>query len=185
MHLYFNCRALWLLTACLHVPAPNRYVVPACITACCSLLLPSLCSICSLCTCTVLTISLFLPASDCFGLAVHAYNGGDYYHMLDWALHALEVRETEVHKTISQTQLLDYLSYAAAMVSVCSLISLHPPSLPPSVSLHLSLLPSPSISHSFRLPPSLTPFLLPPFPNSFSLPLPSSHYLSLSARYAM
>lgn len=59
----------------------------------------------------------FVLAEQCFELGRHAYNQGDYYHTVLWMQEALQRWEQEDVKTTSKADILDYLSFAASMVS--------------------------------------------------------------------
>ena len=56
-----------------------------------------------------------LTAGDCFALGRYAYNKEDYYHTVLWMREALERYDVEDIKSVNKIDLLDYLSFAAAM----------------------------------------------------------------------
>ncbi len=60
---------------------------------------------------------LLLVADQCFELGKHAYNERDYYHTLLWMQEALDRADREEEKTVEKHLVLDYLAFAASMVS--------------------------------------------------------------------
>jgi len=56
-----------------------------------------------------------LTAHDCFELGRQSYNNGDYFHTNVWMEQALRLYYEEVDKTISRSDILEYLAFSAYM----------------------------------------------------------------------
>ena len=56
-----------------------------------------------------------LSAHDCFELGRQAYNNGDYFHTNIWMDQAMKLFQEEKEKTISQSDILEYLAFSAYM----------------------------------------------------------------------
>jgi len=56
-----------------------------------------------------------LSAHDCFELGRQSYNNGDYFHTNIWMDQAMKLYHEELEKTISQSDILEYLAFSAYM----------------------------------------------------------------------
>jgi len=56
-----------------------------------------------------------LSAHDCFELGRQAYNNGDYFHTNIWMEQAMKLFHEEEEKTISQSDILEYLAFSSYM----------------------------------------------------------------------
>jgi len=56
-----------------------------------------------------------LSAHDCFELGRQSYNNGDYFHTNVWMEQAMRMYHEEVEKTISRSDILEYLAFSAYM----------------------------------------------------------------------
>ena len=56
-----------------------------------------------------------LRAHDCFELGRQAYNNGDYFHTNIWMDQAMKLYHEEQEKTVSQSDILEYLAFSAYM----------------------------------------------------------------------
>lgn len=56
-----------------------------------------------------------LTGHDCFELGRQTYNNGDYFHTNVWMEQALRLYHEEVEKTISRSDILEYLAFSAYM----------------------------------------------------------------------
>ena len=59
-----------------------------------------------------------LTAFECFELGRIAYNNQDYYHTVVWMSETLKQLETEETETVKKFDVLDYLSFSTAQVSI-------------------------------------------------------------------
>lgn len=60
---------------------------------------------------------LVVAADDCFQLGTIAYFRDDHYHAVLWLTEALKINSEEKEKTVSRSQILDYLSFSIWKVS--------------------------------------------------------------------
>ena len=56
-----------------------------------------------------------LSAHDCFEIGRQNYNNGDYFHTNVWMEQAMRLHYEEVEKTISRSDILEYLAFSAYM----------------------------------------------------------------------
>jgi prolyl 4-hydroxylase len=56
-----------------------------------------------------------LSAQDCFELGRQTYNNGDYFHTNIWMEQAMRLYHEEAEKTISRSDILEYLAFSAYM----------------------------------------------------------------------
>ena len=56
-----------------------------------------------------------LRAHDCFELGRQAHNNGDYFHTNIWMDQAMKLYHEELEKTVSQSDILEYLAFSAYM----------------------------------------------------------------------
>ncbi len=59
-----------------------------------------------------------LTAFECFELGRIAYNNKDYYHTVIWMTEALMQIEIDDDEKVQKFEILDYLSYSTAQVSI-------------------------------------------------------------------
>lgn len=68
-------------------------------------------------TTTTVKMMLVVAADDCFQLGTIAYFRDDHYHAVLWLTEALKINSEEKEKTVSRSQILDYLSFSIWKVS--------------------------------------------------------------------
>ncbi|GAB6027770.1 hypothetical protein CHUAL_002006 [Chamberlinius hualienensis] len=56
-----------------------------------------------------------LSASDCFELGRQSYNEGDHYHTVLWMQEAMDRYQEEVNKTVTKSDILEYLAFSLFM----------------------------------------------------------------------